>query len=331
MELATRQRKAVFICLLMIPACLWLYGCDVLEPDVNPDNLQVQIIDKELYVTPNGSGYIDLYSMVKTQGTVRLDVVSQPRRGNLTEMGKGLFQYTAGSDFKNGTDAFTFHIYSQNNTLLKEDSVVIVVEADTTHFPRGFYPQNDTTYNIVSEFTIDVLANDVLGTSRTQVGIEIYRPSPDFPPHAGDAHVVNGNVIWYVPRGAVNGYDSIFYKVFSLADPSKSGIAKVLIAPAPSCWVQLENDNFVFDTDTLMSDTVWLNVFQNDELCSTPVRSYQFEILDDGRAGTAFYDSTGGLGYRLPEDTYMVTDSVTYRMCYQQRCSTAKAYIKLKS
>ncbi|MBT1699151.1 hypothetical protein KK083_19805 [Fulvivirgaceae bacterium PWU4] len=329
--LATRQRKAVFAYLLMIPACLWLYGCDVLEPDVDPDNPQVQIIDKELYVTPNGSGYIDLYSMVKTQGTVRLDIVSQPRRGNLTEMGKGLFQYTAGTDFRKGTDAFTFQIYSKNNTLLKEDSVVIVVEPDTTHFPQGFYPQDDIAYNIVSEITIDVLANDVLGANRSQVGIEIYRPGPDFPPHAGVATVTSGNMIWYSPRGAVNGYDSIFYKVFSLADPSKFGIAKVLIAPAPSCWFQLVDDDFVFGTDTLRSDTVWLNVFQNDELCSTPVRDYQFEILDDGSAGTAFYDSAGGLGYRLPEQTYMVIDSVRYRMCYRQQCQTAKARIKLKS
>lgn len=331
MELATRQRKAVLMYLLMIPACLWLHGCDVLEPDVDPGNPQVQIIDKELYVTPNGSGYIDLYSMVKTQGTVRLDVTSQPRRGSLTEMGKGLFQYTAGGDFRKGTDSFTFQIYSQNNTLLREDSVVIVVETDTTDFPRGFYPQNDTAYNIVSEITIDVLANDVLGAGSAQVGVEIYRPGPDFPPHAGTATVVSGNMIWYSPRAGVNGYDSIFYKVFSLADPSKFGIAKVLIAPGPSCQFQLMDDSFVVATDTLLGDTVWLNIFQNDALCSIPVKNYQFEILEDARAGTAFYDSAGGFGYRLPEEPYMVIDTVIYRMCYRQRCATAKAIIKLKS
>lgn len=212
----------------------------------------------------------------------------------------------------------------QRNKLLKEDSVIIIVETDT-NFPHGFHPQNDTVYGVTGEVTIDVLHNDVLRADSAQVGVVIYGAGLGFPPHAGTATVVSGNRIRYIPGGGFNGHDSIFYKVFSLADPAKSGIAKVVIAPSPLCQFQLMNDNFVFETDTLTTDTVWLNVFQNDQLCFTPVSSYQFEVLDDGRVGSAFYDIAGGLGYRLPDDVPQFRDSVIYRMCYRQRCETAKA------
>jgi hypothetical protein len=330
MHLTIGKTKRVIAYLLILWGCMFLNGCDVLEADVDPDNPHVEITDKAIYVMSDGTGYIDLYAMIKTQGTVRLDIVSQPRNGKLSEMGKGLFQYTPANNFRKGKDSFAFHIYSQNNRLLKEDSVTIIVESDTTGFPQGIYPQNDLITGVTGEITFNVLYNDILGTDSTQVGVEIYRPASGFPPHAGTATVVAGNLIRYTPGNNFNGSDSLFYKVFSLADPARFGIAKVVIAPAPSCQFRLFNDSFAFDADTLTTDTLWLNIFQNDQLCARPVSSYQVELLNDGSIGTAFYSNAGSLGYRLPgQGVQSFSDSVIYRVCYGQRCEASMVYIEV--
>lgn len=330
MDLTFCKGKGIFTYLIILSGCLWLYGCDVLQGDDDPDDPQVEVTGKEIYVIADGAGYIDLYSMVKTGGTVRLDIISQPRNGNLSEVGKGLLQYTPANNFKKGRDSFRFLIYSQSNTVLKEDSVVIIIENAATSFPCGIYPQNDSVYNVAGPVTFDVLRNDVLCGDSTEAGVEIYKPNQNFPPFAGTATITEGSKIAYTPGNNFNGYDSIFYKVFNLADPTKSGIAKIAIAPAPACKFDLFSDSFAFDTDTLRGDTLWLNIFQNDQLCERPVSSYQFELLDDGSTGTASYNNTGSLTYLLPDPiTQSFSDSVIYQMCYGQRCEAAIIRIEI--
>jgi hypothetical protein len=331
MDITVGKARTIFTYLLVLSGCLWLYGCDVLGEDVDPDDPLVEITGKEVYMTADGSGYIDLYAMVKTQGTVRLDIISQPRKGTLSKMADGLLQYTPAGNFKKGRDSFKFLIYSQNNRLLKEDSVSIIVENDSTNLPPGIYPQDDFVYNVTGAVTINVLRNDILGADSTQVGVEIYRPGQHFPPHRGTATVVAGNMIRYTPGNNFNGSDSVFYRVYSLADTTKSGIAKIVIAPAQSCEFSLFNDHFVFDTDTIASDSLQLNVFQNDQLCAVPVSSYQVTLLNDGSEGTAFYNNAGGLRYTFPDTVTrsFFRDSIIYQMCYAQRCKAAKVYIEV--
>jgi hypothetical protein len=75
---------------IMIAAIAMLhYSCDVLQDDDPSNGSQVEISNDKVYVLPNGSAYIDLYSKVKTSGTVRLNISGQPRHGNITELSSG--------------------------------------------------------------------------------------------------------------------------------------------------------------------------------------------------------------------------------------------------
>jgi hypothetical protein len=272
--------------------------------------------------------------MVKSAGAVRLDITGQPRKGGLSELSEGLLQYTPNIDFKKGSDFFEFAIYSQNNNLLKRDSIVIVVESDSTKLPCGLYPQNDSVTYVTGPTLINVLLNDALCGDSTQIGVSIYRPNSSFPPHTGTA-VMQGTNILYTPGNSFTGNDKVVYKVYSLTDTTKYGIGTVYISRMPVCNFAVNTDSYVFRGDTLTSSSVHLNVFNNDQLCGTPVGSYAFTMLRDGDVGNAVYQNAGGVAdfvYSFSDTiTRDFTDSLTYRLCREAQCKTAKVYIQVNN
>jgi hypothetical protein len=171
-----------------------------------------------------------------------------------------------------------------------------------------------------------VLGNDDVCADSVNIAVEIYNPNASLPPRHGTAVVVN-NKIRYTPGSTFSGNDSIFYRIRNLSDTTRSAIAVVYIK---SCQFNLFDDTFTFRADTLRSDTLNLTVFNNDALCSTPFNSYQFTLLDDGKVGTGFYRNRGYIEYKLPVAvTTSFSDTLKYRMCYAQRCDTAKVVIKV--
>lgn len=336
MTLIENKSKPIFYLLLFLLALVGVYSCDTLESDVNPQAPEIEITGKEIHMIQNGTGVIDLYSMIKSSGTIRFDITGQPRKGNLNELSKGLLQYSPNTSFKKGRDSFEFAIYSENNSLLKRDSVVIIVETDSTHLPCGFYPQNDSVYNVTGLISIDVLNNDIICGDSTHVGVEIYRPDNSFPPSFGTATVQNNRIL-YTPGSSFAGNDKIFYRIFSTQDTTKSGIGVVTILPAsppPVCTFSLSSDTYVFDRDTLYSDTLFLKVFRNDQLCGRTVNQYSFTMVNDGHVGTAHYPNavdSSAFVYVIPDTAQTTfTDTLVYRLCYQARCQTATVYIKVK-
>jgi hypothetical protein len=336
MTLIENKSKPIVYLMLFLLALVGVYSCDTLAPDVDPQSPEIEITGKEIHMVRNGSGVIDLYSMVRSSGEIRLDITGQPRKGNLSELSKGLLQYSPNTSFKKGRDFFEFAIYSQNNTLLKLDSVVIIIETDSTHLPCGFYPQSDSVYNVTGPVSIDVLNNDIICGDSTRVGVEIYRPDNSFPPSFGTATVQNNRIV-YAPGSSFAGNDKIFYRIFSTQDTTKSGIGVVTILPTPPppvCTFSLSFDNYVFDRDSLYSDTLLLKVFQNDQLCARAVNQYGFAMVNDGHVGTAHYPNAvdpSAFVYVIPDSAQTTfTDSLVYRLCYQARCQTATVYIKVK-
>jgi hypothetical protein len=330
MTLLGNKQKTILRPIWFLIVLTGFYGCDVLESDVAPEKPVVEITGNEIYMIQNGTGVIDLNAMIKSAGSVRLDITGQPRKGDLSEVSTGILQYSPNAQFKKGRDFFEFSVYSQNNSLLKRDSIIIIVESDTTNLPCGIYPQNDFVYDISGPAIINVLFNDVLCADSTQVGVEIYRPdqSPDY----GTA-VVQANQILYTPGNSFTGVDKIVYKVFNLSDTTKFGIGIVYINKTPNCIFETYADNYVFRADTLNNDSLHLNVFNNDQLCGTPVSSYVFTLLQDGNVGDAVYQNSGGLTgltYSFSDTlAHTFTDSLTYRLCKDARCRTAKVYIKV--
>jgi hypothetical protein len=323
----TITRKTLFNLLVLPAVVIIVNSCDTLESDVAPKVPEVEIEGNEIYLIPNSTGYIDLRSMINSHGTVRLDITGQTRHGDLSEISNGLLQYSPDPGFNSGRDLFTFSV-SRNNDVLKYDTVIIIVEPDTTKFPCGIYPQNDFVYGVKGSTLINVLDNDILCGDTSQFIVEVYRPdSLSFPPYFGTA-VVEGNNIRYTPGSSFIEADKIMYRVRN-TQGSTSGIGIVYIFSSPACSFTLFDDSFVFSTDSLPSDTVQLPVFANDELCSTPLSDYAFTMLHDGDVGTAIFQNPDFI-YILPDTvTQTFTDSVVYQLCHRDRCRTATVSIKV--
>ena len=86
----------------IVSTFLWLsvlttifFSCDVLEPDVDVLKPEVSLREDQIFVFSNSSALIDLNSKVKTNKPVRLSITSSTRYGELSDLGKGLLQYTS--------------------------------------------------------------------------------------------------------------------------------------------------------------------------------------------------------------------------------------------
>lgn len=307
---------------LLFTFLLFSAGCDTLEDDhiADPD---IQIQNNQVVILPDGTTLLDLKAMVKSAGRVKLNINTPPGNGTLTEFSDGLFQYSPKAGFNKGQDAFSFSIYSLQNTLLDSDTVTIILENDTTKLPCGLYPRNDFAYGVTGKTTINVLFNDFLCGDSTDIGLEIFQHA-SLPAMKGTA-VVKNNMIEYTPGpGSAEG-DMFIYRVFDKTDAAKVGFATVYILPEPICNFELFNDSFTFRRDTLDSDTVQLTVLNNDQLCGA---GYQISLPNDGNVGEAFIADP--IRYRIPANFQTsFTDSVTYKVCYGTDCRQAKVYVSV--
>ncbi|HYG18799.1 MAG TPA: Ig-like domain-containing protein [Ohtaekwangia sp.] len=308
---------------------MFLQACDAVDPDVTPGGPQVDVVDTEIVILSNGSAYIDLFSKIKTQHDVRLDITSQPQKGSLTELGTGFLRYSPGQHFVRGRDAFGFSIYDKNNLLLKRDSLVIIVEDDSTNLPCAMYPQDDYIYNVSGgSVLVNVLANDIICGDTANLVVSIYQPGSGFPPHHGTATVLTGGLIQYTPGNSFNGSDELIYRISVPGDTSAVGFAMVRILPKAQCNFYLNPDDYTFSRDTLTHDTVQLYVLNNDILCDSTGQNH-FSIIEQPQHGTAFYSSASPIGYILPDAPAAFTDSLVYRVCIDQQCKIGRVRIKV--
>src|SRR5688572_22836495 len=87
-------------------------GCDTLESD--PDNLNPQtgLTGEEVFVLANSPAFIDLNSKVQSNVSARIAVTSDTRNGTLTDLGKGILQYSPSVGNSSARDGFEFTVYS---------------------------------------------------------------------------------------------------------------------------------------------------------------------------------------------------------------------------
>ncbi|MFZ6013001.1 MAG: Ig-like domain-containing protein [Bacteroidota bacterium] len=322
-----RSRFLIFP-LLSFLGCLVLYSCDVLEQDVNPEDPRVEITGNEVYMVTDGKAYIDLQSLVKSQANVRLDISDQPRKGELNEIVNGVLQYSPQSDFNQGRDAFKFSIYSESDKLLLEDSVIIIIEPDSTNLPCGIYPQDDHAFGVTSQITIDVLANDILCGDTANLKVEVLRPQTLA---ATGTAIVQNNKIVYTPLQGATASDAVLYKVVDESDSSRFGFGLLYVHFETPCEFEVGDDEIIFQSDSVTSDTVYVNVFANDALCSRSIAQYQRDIIFYNNADRVFFSDSASIVYIFPESVAVpYVDSLAYKLCYQQQCQTARVYIKVE-
>ncbi|HTJ53007.1 MAG TPA: Ig-like domain-containing protein [Cyclobacteriaceae bacterium] len=333
----------------IISPMVWLAGfmamlvsCDTLENDLQKPTANVT--GTEVHARASNSTIIDLSSKIQTNQKVTLTITRQTTQGTLSSLGKGMLKY---QPYKNTTrDSFGFTIYDEHNTILTEDSVVIIVVKDSTDLPCGIYPADDylTLNSSDSSVTttearyINVLANDITcGYDSTEIEISIYQPgSGYFPPYQGTAEVENG-LVKYTPNASFSGTDEIYYAIHIKNDTAISAIGVVHISEITNtCKFQLNNDYYSFSKDSigydsLMQRGIYLSVLSNDVLGCNNIQ-LPYSIVFNPHHGSATI--SGDLILYKPDSLYagqFRTDSLRYQVCSDSICLQAMTIINIQN
>lgn len=316
---------------LFVGTFIGFFSCDVMEPDADSVNPQISIDEETIYMLSNGTAFIDLNSKVRTNSAVRLSITSTPQYGKLVDMGKGLLQYSSESGNKRIRDAFEFTAFSEDNTVLLKDTIVIVVENDSTNLPCGLYTVNDFVYGVTKNATyhISPLFNDnICGFDSTDLELTILNLADTFPPHHGNAYV-QGQTIIYTANNSFDQFDMLIYKVTPSGDPSKAAYGMVYFNAAPVCNFSVKPDTFTFDSDSV-TFTLFLPVFDNDTFCDS-LSNRIVNIVEPPAKGNA---QLGARGFYYKKSTTIdaanFSDVFFYEVCVSGTCKSARVDIKTR-
>lgn len=308
-------------------------ACDTLkeDPDVFVDDTGLK--NNDVVVSSNRASVIDLNGRIRANRPVTLTVTQPTTKGKLSSLGLGLLRYVPDNRNSYTRDAFEFTVYSESNEILARDTVVIVVEPDSTKLPCGPYPTDDYVYNFHGDHpvTIDVLANDNLcGLDTLDYTLSIFWQGNNTGPRHGDAIVANNKIV-YTAGASYTKVDTLLYKIQS-RDLRRIAFGYVYISAStitPPCTFTLRGDTLQINPDTLKADTVLLRVLGNDTLCDS-LFAYKISIAKAPLYGQARM-GWEGVTYtpdNLPAGTSR-TDSLRYQLCRDAVCRQAKVVIKV--
>lgn len=317
----------LFSKLFCILNCAFLaFSCDVLESDPDVIEPKTIITGEEIYVLANSPTIVDLNAKFQSNTPVRIALTSDARHGEISDLGKGLLQYSPSPGNSRGRDGFEFTVYTLDNEVVKRDSVVIIIETDSANLPCNIYPAPDYIYGVDrSPVVIDVLANDIICGGKPT--ISIFKPVETFPPYFGQAEIVD-NKIEYTPNSSFDGADKIVYKISLGNDTARTAYGIVYVTGDSVCSFTLADDSFVTGEQVLDS-LITLPVFQNDSLCDI-LSAYTVIIKSApvyGQASTA----PNAINYKVPSAvSFPFLDSFTYEVCIDATCKTARVDIEVK-
>jgi len=300
----------------------------MLESDPDLKTPAVEISEKEIFVLANSPSFIDLNTKLQSNVPASIAISSQTRHGVITDLGNGILQYVPPVGNAKSRDAFEFTVLTASNQILKRDSIVIIIENDSTHLPCNIYPVPDSVY-VLREVPvlINVTKNDVICGGN--VVVSIFKPVNSFPPHFGQAEV-QGNRILYSPGSGFNGTDKIIYKLTGATDPSRVayGIVYLTGNSSSSCSFRVADDLYLYGEnakDSLLS----LPVFANDSLCE-PRSQYQVSLKSQPLYAQATI-TPNSIQYKVPVSPSLpFTDSFEYELCINAACKTARVNIRLE-
>lgn len=328
------KSEILFRILLIGALALCFAACDTLKED--PDVLipDAELNGNEVYVSNNTASVIDLNERIRTNLPVTLTVTQSTSKGKLSSLGLGLLRYVPDNRNTRTRDAFEFTVYSESHEILAKDTLVIVIEPDSTKLPCGVYPADDYVYNFHGDhpLTIDVMANDNLcDLDSVDNLVSVFWQGNNTGPRHGDASVVHNKIIYTAGASYTKG-DTLLYKIQS-RDLKKIAFGYVYISAStitPPCTFALRGDTVQINPDTLKADTVLLPVFNNDNLCDTTSYGYTLSIAKAPLYGQARigWDGVTYTPDNLPAGTSR-TDSLRYQLCRDAVCRQAKVVVKV--
>ena len=324
MSLVRKIQSAKWTLLAMVCIIYLTTSCDILEPDNDVVTPSAEIKEKEIVVLANSPSFIDLNSKLKINLPARVAITSQPRYGELTDLGKGLLQYTPSVGDNHGRDDFEFTFYTSNNEIIKKDTMVVIIEDDSTNLPCDIYPRADYVYGVDrNPVLIDVTQNDIICGG--PVNLSLFQPGTEFPPRFGDAEIV-GNKIRYTPGGSFQSSDIIIYKLTARMDTARSAYGIVYIKADSSCSFAVGDDTFIFKSDSLDSAR-FLPVFANDSLCSA-VSKYSVYLKSLPKRGTVSLSNEGFTYTARQLEVVPFDDHFVYEVCRDGVCKSAGVKIE---
>jgi hypothetical protein len=304
-------------------------SCDMLADDPDAGQDGPELAQREVHVWSGSTSVIDLGALIQSNQAARVSITTQPGKGTLTELGKGLLQYKPIAQATTGYDVLGFTVYANGNQVLKKDSVIIILETDSTALPCGIYTADDYVYSTTTQaITIPVLANDfICGTDSANLEVSIYKPDALSPPYYGTANVVN-NTIVYQASEVSSATDKIIYRVTTPAGNTSYGF--VYIFRDSACTITLQDDYYELKKDSLKTDTAALFIFNNDKRCGQNTTIASLSIYKQPVLGAATL-SDSVLRYK-PDASWPIgqTDTIGYQVCTQTACYRAKVAIYLK-
>jgi hypothetical protein len=316
---------------LSLGAAILMTACDVFENDVKPNK---PTSGNEVYMLKNTNAYIDVNARVNTNGEISVDISQAPQKGTVTAVASGLLKYSPFESFTEGQDVFKYSVFNASHELLATDSVIIIVEDDTTHLPCGLYAHDDwANADTIELIEIPVLANDVLCGDSADIKLEIFTPSGSPQPHHGTAYVSDGR-IWYTPTDNGPFQDSLFYKLSLISSPTVTAYATVFInvtSPSDTCQFTAWDDDYSVN-HTISSDTLYLDVLHNDHLCDSALSLTIIEPPQHGDAIVLFvsdFELGVRYAYSPPTPPAIINDSLRYEVCTQNGCRTATVKLKI--
>jgi hypothetical protein len=319
--------KIGFISSVIIACALFLYSCDTFEADPDLQVPEVELESEELVVMNNGSTFIDLAAQVKSNVAVNFSITSPVQKGSLTNLGNGLLQYQPSAGLAKGRDSFVFSVFSQSNQLITKDTILIVIENDSTQLPCGVYTGDDYVYGFTggAPVVVNVLANDfVCSIDSSDVRVSIHRPDQTFPPHFGSAAVVDNKIV-YTAGASFQSADTVVYKIASASDPTVMSYGVVYITNVGGCIPAAANDVYSIDALSIIGESLFIPAFNNDHLCSIANAS-QVSFTDLPNFGIVTI-TTGGFLYTVAETVNMTenfVDVFVYRVCNGNHCASAQ-------
>jgi hypothetical protein len=319
--------KIGFISSVIIACALFLYSCDTFEADPDLQVPEIELEDGELMVMNNGSTFIDLAAQVKSNVAVNFSITSPVQKGSLTDLGNGLLQYQPTAGLTKGRDSFVFSVFSQSNQLITKDTIVIVIENDSTQLPCGVYTGDDYVYGFTggAPVIVNVLANDfVCSIDSSDVRVSIHRPDKTFPPYFGSAAVVDNKIV-YTAGASFQSADKVVYKIESATDPTIISYGLVYMTNENDCIPVATNDLYAIDSLSRVGESLFIPAFNNDQLCAATSAS-QVSITDPPNFGTVTI-TAGGFLYTAA-DTINITENFAdvfiYKVCVGNRCTSGQ-------
>lgn len=343
-----RRASAFLMCLVL---SLWMVNCDTFDTETSDDGNTVTAIQREVVVTPKNAGIFDLRSMWATKADRRLVITSPPTLGTLISMGNDVLRYVPNQGVFRGTDKIKISIYSPSSVIEKVDSIVVIIEPDSTHVPCNLSVRTQDDYVSFKGgqyLDVDVLENDtVCGVPRAQLVVTlpdnlILAGTPIPPSYYGTVEVLEDGRIRYTPGPNFTNADKFVYKVEKPIDvPSKGdyatvGYGFVYIAggsASDSCKAKLalHDDLFEFKLDSIDPlDSLYLPTAANDTICEYALNNFLFSFKEVPQ-GKLFYGHNYGFTYLPPPNiTKGFTDTFTYGVCVDQVCKEATVQLKFK-